>query len=92
MWDHQKGKLDFDVYSRPLWDWAMDLLSEPILVPHFEWDAQRLYKHNSTQYEWFIHEPWTADHWWRIQVCICNINSDGINFVLMIRFVVVIIT
>ncbi|KAG2034349.1 hypothetical protein BDR03DRAFT_935318 [Suillus americanus] len=32
--DYQKGKLDFDIYSRPLWDWAMDLLNQPILAPH----------------------------------------------------------
>ncbi|KAG1829817.1 hypothetical protein EV424DRAFT_1343975 [Suillus variegatus] len=36
----------------------MDLLSEPILVPHFEWDAQQLYKHNN--------------HWWRIQSSLPN--------------------
>ncbi|KAG0695185.1 hypothetical protein DFH29DRAFT_814424, partial [Suillus ampliporus] len=46
--DYQKGKLDLDIYSQPLWDWAMDLLNEPILVPHFEWNARWLYKHNVT--------------------------------------------
>ncbi|KAG2148143.1 uncharacterized protein EDB93DRAFT_1103812 [Suillus bovinus] len=25
--EYQKGKLDFDIYSQPLWDWAMDLLN-----------------------------------------------------------------
>ncbi|KIJ66780.1 hypothetical protein HYDPIDRAFT_174145 [Hydnomerulius pinastri MD-312] len=25
----------FPVYARPLWDWALDLLSNPLLAPHF---------------------------------------------------------
>jgi len=45
------------------------MLQDPLLAPHFVWDAQRLYKHNGTRYERFIDEPWTADRWWRIQVC-----------------------
>ncbi|KAG1898812.1 uncharacterized protein F5891DRAFT_1129282 [Suillus fuscotomentosus] len=79
--DYQKGTLDFDVYSQPLWDWAMDLLNEPILAPHFEWNAQQLYKHDGTRYEQFIHEPWTADHWWRIQSSLPN-NGVPFSFIL----------
>ncbi|KAG1798571.1 uncharacterized protein HD556DRAFT_1208336, partial [Suillus plorans] len=79
--DYQKGKLDFDVYSRPIWDWAMDLLNKPILVSHFEWDAQRLYKHNGTRYEQFIHEPWTADRWWRIQ---SSLPNNGVPFAFIL--------
>jgi hypothetical protein len=47
----------------------MDLLQDPLLAPHFVWDAQRLYKHDGTHFERFIHEPWTADRWWEVQVC-----------------------
>lgn len=57
------------MYTRPLWDWALDLLADPLLALYFVWNAQCLYKHNGTCYERFIDEPWMADHWWRIQVC-----------------------
>ncbi|KAF9223570.1 hypothetical protein BS17DRAFT_706213 [Gyrodon lividus] len=39
------------------------------LAPHFVWDAQCLYKHNGEHFEHFIHEPWTANCWWNLQVC-----------------------
>ncbi|KIK93688.1 hypothetical protein PAXRUDRAFT_45796, partial [Paxillus rubicundulus Ve08.2h10] len=63
----KKQELKFEVYFWSLWDWAMDLLQDPLLTPNFVWDAQRLYKHNGDHFEHFIHEPWTADHWWNIQ-------------------------
>ncbi|KAG1763350.1 hypothetical protein EV702DRAFT_982923 [Suillus placidus] len=59
-WDRAAGQMTpvrgeqdlvFDVYTRPLWDWALDLLQDPLLAPHFH----------------FFHEPWTADHWWNVQ-------------------------
>jgi hypothetical protein len=59
----------FDVYVRPLWDWALDLLDNSLLAPHFVWDAQRVFKHNGTCFERFYDEPWTGDQWWKIQVC-----------------------
>lgn len=59
----------FEVHVRPLWDWAQDLLANPLLAPHFIWDAQRLFKHDGVNYERFYTEPWTGDRWWDIQVC-----------------------
>ncbi|KAG9310467.1 hypothetical protein JVU11DRAFT_9611 [Chiua virens] len=64
---YKQGTLEFNLYLQSIWDWAMDLLGDPLLAPHFVWDAQCLYKHNGTCYERFIDEPWTADRWWRIQ-------------------------
>ncbi|KAI6013281.1 hypothetical protein EDC04DRAFT_2870836 [Pisolithus marmoratus] len=52
----------------PLWDWALDLLQNPSLAPHFVWDAQWLFKHDGEKYERFYTEPWTGDRWWDIQV------------------------
>jgi hypothetical protein len=42
---------------------------DPFLVPHFQWDAQRLSKFDGTKYVRFIDEPTTADRFWDIQVC-----------------------
>ncbi|KAI6102268.1 hypothetical protein F5141DRAFT_1065743 [Pisolithus sp. B1] len=44
----------FQVHVHPLWDWALDLLQNPLLAPHFVWDAQHLFKYN-------------GDCWWDIQ-------------------------
>ncbi|KAG1876628.1 hypothetical protein DFJ58DRAFT_712860 [Suillus subalutaceus] len=57
----------YEVHALPIWEWALDLLENPLLAPHFVWDAQRVYKHNGTEFEQFYDEPWTADHWWDIQ-------------------------
>ncbi|KAI6148872.1 hypothetical protein BKA82DRAFT_22629 [Pisolithus tinctorius] len=63
-----KGKeMEFEVHTRPVWDWALDLLADPQLAPHFVWDTERVYKHNGEEYEHFYGEPWTCDRWWDIQ-------------------------
>ena len=59
----------YNLYARSIWEWALDLLQNPQLAPHFVWDAQRLYKHDGEKYERFFGEPWTGDRWWDIQVC-----------------------
>jgi hypothetical protein len=60
---------EFTLRSRPLWDWAISLVNDPVLAPHFQWDAQHLSKFNGKEYVRFIHEPYTADRFWDIQVC-----------------------
>ncbi|KIK13566.1 hypothetical protein PISMIDRAFT_47615, partial [Pisolithus microcarpus 441] len=44
---YKGGDFTFPVYARSLWDWALDLLSNPLLAPHFTWDAQRLFKYDA---------------------------------------------
>ncbi|KAG1861170.1 hypothetical protein DFJ58DRAFT_715501 [Suillus subalutaceus] len=78
---HKWEDLTFDVYTCPLWDWALDLLQDPLLVPHFVWDAQRLYKHDGAHYEHFYHEPWTADHWWNVQ---SSLPENGVPFAFIL--------
>ncbi|KAF9245417.1 hypothetical protein BU15DRAFT_85700 [Melanogaster broomeanus] len=78
---HKKRDLEFEVHFRPLWDWAMDLLQDPLLAPHFTWDAQRLYKHNGTRFERFIDEPWTADRWWNVQ---SDLPRDSVPFAFIL--------
>ncbi|KAG2146329.1 hypothetical protein DEU56DRAFT_870107 [Suillus clintonianus] len=50
---HKREELEYNMYTRPLWDWALDLLQDPLLMPHFVWDAQRLYKHDVKAYPVF---------------------------------------
>ncbi|KAG1870704.1 hypothetical protein DFJ58DRAFT_713928 [Suillus subalutaceus] len=62
-------------------DWALDLLDNPLLAPQFVWDAQRLYKHDGTDFERFFHEPWTGDRWWDLQTSLPH-NGAPFAFIL----------
>lgn len=66
--EYKKKNIKYEVYLWPLWDWALDLLDNPLLASHFVWNAQQLYKHNGTEFEHFFQEPWTEDCWWNLQV------------------------
>ncbi|KAG2140493.1 uncharacterized protein EDB93DRAFT_1089821, partial [Suillus bovinus] len=67
---HQDETHKFDMHYRPLWDWALDLLQDSRLAPHFVFDTQHLTKFNGEQCVCFIDEPWTADAFWDAQVCL----------------------
>ncbi|KAG2126460.1 hypothetical protein BD769DRAFT_1652763 [Suillus cothurnatus] len=54
-------------YHRSLWDWAIDLLQDPEVGPHFVFDAQQLSKFDGEKFVRFIHEPWTANMFWEYQ-------------------------
>ncbi|EDR00788.1 uncharacterized protein LACBIDRAFT_333831 [Laccaria bicolor S238N-H82] len=58
----------FDIWTRPLWSWAEELLLDPHIAREFHWDAEHHYRFNGETYERFIDEPWTADAWWEIQI------------------------
>ncbi|KAG2103998.1 uncharacterized protein F5147DRAFT_580146, partial [Suillus discolor] len=62
-WEHATDQ----THALPLWEWVLDLLGNLVLTPHFVWDAQRIYKHNRTEFEHFYNEPWTGDQWWDVQ-------------------------
>ncbi|KAG1738198.1 hypothetical protein EDB19DRAFT_1983664 [Suillus lakei] len=79
--EYKKENIEYEVYSRPLWDWALDLLDNPLLAPQFVWDAQRLYKHDGTDFERFFHEPWTGDRWWDLQTSLPH-NGAPFAFIL----------
>ncbi|KAG2750980.1 hypothetical protein P692DRAFT_201710246, partial [Suillus brevipes Sb2] len=69
-WEHATDQVTpvlYETHALPLWEWALDLLDTPALAPHFVWDAQRIYKHNGTEFEHFYNEPWTGDQWWDVQ-------------------------
>ncbi|KAI6042277.1 hypothetical protein EDC04DRAFT_2564564 [Pisolithus marmoratus] len=74
----------FQVHARPLWDWALDLLQNPSLAPHFVWDAQRLFKHDGEKYERFYTEPWTGDRWWDIQSRLPTRTENAVPFAFIL--------
>ncbi|KAG2344656.1 hypothetical protein BDR05DRAFT_975422 [Suillus weaverae] len=57
----------FQLFHCSIWDWAVDLLQDPQVGPHFVFDAERLSKFNGDKFVQFIHEPWTANVYWEYQ-------------------------
>ncbi|KAI9442404.1 hypothetical protein H4582DRAFT_2202107, partial [Lactarius indigo] len=57
----------FEIPYRPLWDWAVDLIMDPQLTQYFEWDAQKVFKHNGENISRVYDEPWTAGSFWNFQ-------------------------
>ncbi|KAG0703025.1 hypothetical protein DFH29DRAFT_982086 [Suillus ampliporus] len=45
---HRDQEHNFDVWYRPLWDWACDLLKDPRLGPHFPWTANAFWDSQSS--------------------------------------------
>ncbi|KAI5988304.1 hypothetical protein F5J12DRAFT_786878 [Pisolithus orientalis] len=72
---YKKEECMFEAHIHPLWEWALDILENPFLSPHFTWDAQQLYRHNGIEYEHFYNEPWTGDYWWDIQLSLPDIKN-----------------
>jgi len=62
----------FNLYYRPIWEWAQDLLQNAQLEPYWVWDAQKLYKLDGEDFICYYDEPWTADRFWEIQVSILS--------------------
>lgn len=61
---------DFDLHYRDLWGLATDLLGDPHLFPHLTFNAQRLSKFDGDTFIRFVDEPFTAQDFWNVQVCI----------------------
>lgn len=61
--------MEYDVWTRSLWDWCDELTSDPHIVSKFRWNAERVFKYNQMEgkYQRLITEPWTADSWWKVQ-------------------------
>ncbi|KAI6155453.1 hypothetical protein BKA82DRAFT_4326665 [Pisolithus tinctorius] len=81
---YKGNDVTFPVHIRPLWDWALDLLQNSSLAPHFIWDAQWLFKHDGERYERFYMEPWTGDHWWDIQSWLPSHVDNTVPFAFII--------
>ncbi|KAG1861238.1 hypothetical protein F4604DRAFT_1684061 [Suillus subluteus] len=72
---YKKNEQVYEVHAWPIWDWALDLLDNPLLAPHFVWDVCCVYKHNGVQFKCFFNEPWTGDRWWDIQSSLPDIDG-----------------
>ncbi|KAI0343363.1 hypothetical protein BDW22DRAFT_1329317 [Trametopsis cervina] len=70
-------KEPFDFHHRSLWDWIMHQVKDPLLAPHFEWDAQRLSKFDGQEWVRFYDEPWTGDMFAKVQSEITKIDPTG---------------
>ncbi|KAF9455950.1 hypothetical protein BDZ94DRAFT_1353726 [Collybia nuda] len=77
IWDYAstKSTLVCSVWYRDLWEWGLELLRDPNLAPKFTWDAEQLFKFDGSDYVRFIHEPWTADRWWKIQTQLSSFGT-----------------
>ncbi|THU88840.1 hypothetical protein K435DRAFT_679108, partial [Dendrothele bispora CBS 962.96] len=78
---HQGLEGDFDVSFRPLWDWVVDIATNPRLCSELEWDARKYSKFDGQQWKYFIDEPWTAKAWWHIQ---SELPADGKPFLIIL--------
>ncbi|KAJ6610879.1 hypothetical protein B0H10DRAFT_2165954 [Mycena sp. CBHHK59/15] len=58
---YKTGPQTFEMYARPLWNWALDIVQDPHLADFFVWDAERDYIFNGDRWEYFFTEPWTAE-------------------------------
>ncbi|KAG2151772.1 hypothetical protein BD769DRAFT_1623523 [Suillus cothurnatus] len=72
---YKKKEQVYEVHARPIWDWVLDLLDNPLLAPQFVWDACHVYKRNDTEFERFFDEPWTGDRWWDIQSSLPDVDG-----------------
>ncbi|PBK88793.1 hypothetical protein ARMGADRAFT_1033774 [Armillaria gallica] len=57
----------FDVFHRDLWSWTLDILQDPLLVPHLIWNAQKLFRCKGSTSEQFYTEPWTSNIFSEVQ-------------------------
>ncbi|KAF9491816.1 hypothetical protein BDN71DRAFT_1578512 [Pleurotus eryngii] len=75
--EYDGEKMTFEMWYRPLWDWALSLIQDSSFVPYFEWNSQRLYKFNGTDFIRFVDEPLTGEQLWNME---SEIPEDGTPF------------
>ncbi|KAK7680232.1 hypothetical protein QCA50_016741 [Cerrena zonata] len=80
--DYKKTKHTYDVWTRSIWEWSLDILQNPDLEPYFVWDAEKLFKFNGEDFIQFIDEPWTGSQWWKIQSQLPNPEGKPLCYIL----------
>ncbi|KAK0499285.1 hypothetical protein EDD18DRAFT_1102660 [Armillaria luteobubalina] len=60
---------EYMLHFWPLWDWTLNLLSDPALSPFFVWDAMKIFQldEKTNTRMWIFDEPWTGDLLWKVQ-------------------------
>jgi hypothetical protein len=61
----------FEIQMCNPWDWAIDIVTDPMIAPRIIWDAQIQSSWNGEEWEHFFTEPWTAKLFWEAQVFLC---------------------
>ena len=93
---YKRNEHVYDAYSRPIWDWVLDQLSNPWLAPHMHWDSRQLYQYDGESWIRFINEPFTASRAWNVQVCVLYAIAPDLIFLgilkLLAMFIVKITT
>ncbi|KAK0471583.1 hypothetical protein IW261DRAFT_1571875 [Armillaria novae-zelandiae] len=67
--EYKEETQEYMLHFRPLWDWTLNLLSDPTLSPFFVWDAVKIFQldeKTNTRMRIFD-EPWTGDLLWKVQ-------------------------
>ncbi|KAI0087282.1 hypothetical protein BDY19DRAFT_893062 [Irpex rosettiformis] len=75
--DYNSQPHEFMLHSRSLWEWILQQVKDPLLAPHFHWDAQRLSKYDGETWVRFYDEPWTATKFAQVQQEISKLNPRG---------------
>ncbi|KAF4599037.1 hypothetical protein EYR40_006126 [Pleurotus pulmonarius] len=75
--EYDGEKLSFEMWYRPLWDWALSLIQDSSLVQYFDWNSQRLYKFDGAHFVRFVDEPLTGERLWNME---SSIPEDGTPF------------
>ncbi|PSR77506.1 hypothetical protein PHLCEN_2v7846 [Hermanssonia centrifuga] len=57
-----------DVHIRDVWKLVLQQVRDPLLAPHFNWDATRVSKWNGQQWVRWYEEPWTGNTLWEAYV------------------------
>lgn len=65
---YKKEPRDFELYSRPLWEWVLDQLQDPSLFPHTDLTAHQLFRYDGAEWKRFVNDPLSANRAWRVQV------------------------
>lgn len=68
--EYNDEKIEFPVWRLDTEKWMLDILYSPALAPELRFDAERLFRHDGEKFVRFINEPWTANRWHKVQVCL----------------------
>ncbi|KAH9476946.1 hypothetical protein JR316_0010862 [Psilocybe cubensis] len=57
----------FDFWCQNIWEWVLEIVQDPFLCGHMQWDAQRTSVYNGEKFVPFVDEPYTGTRFWNVQ-------------------------